>query len=137
MYPILFKIDEFSLHPYGILLATGFFLAAFVALREARRVDLDPNLIMDLIFYILIAALVGSRVFYVTTNWGEFRNNPVDIVRFWQGGLVFYGGLIFALVTGIWYVRRHRLNFFQLADLVAPSIALGQAVGRLGCFCAG
>ena len=137
MHPILFKIGDFTLHTYGVLLAVGFLLAVVVALKEARRTGLDPDLFMDLAFYTLIAALVGSRVFYVLTSWEEFRDNPIDIVRFWRGGLVFYGGLIFAFLTGIWYVRKHHLNFIQLADLFAPSIPLGQAVGRLGCFSAG
>lgn len=137
MHPILFKIGDFTLHTYGVLLAVGFLLAVVVALKEARRIGLDPDLFMDLAFYTLIAALVGSRVFYVLTSWEEFRDNPIDIVRFWRGGLVFYGGLIFAFLTGIWYVRKHHLNFIPLADLFAPSIPLGQAVGRLGCFSAG
>ena len=137
MYPILLKIGEFTLHTYGLLLAVGFFLAVMLTLREARRVGLDPQVMMDLNFYVLLAALIGSRVFYVFPSWEEFRDNPVDIVRFWRGGLVFYGGLIFAFLTGLWYVRKHHLNFRQLADIVAPAIPLGQAVGRLGCFSAG
>jgi phosphatidylglycerol:prolipoprotein diacylglycerol transferase len=137
MYPILIKIGEFTLHTYGLLLALAFLLAVLVAVREAKRVGIDPNIMMDLSFYALLAALVGSRVFYVITSWEEFRDNPVDIVRFWRGGLVFYGGLIFAFLAGLWYVRRHNLNFRQLADIVAPAIPLGQAVGRLGCFSAG
>ncbi len=137
MYPILFKIGEFTLHTYGVLVAAGFFLAVWVALREGRRVGMDTDVIMDLAFYILLAALVGSRVFYVLTSWEEFRDNPIDIVRFWRGGLVFFGRLIFSLPVGIWYVQKHRLNFTSLADLMAPSIPLGQAVGRLGCFSAG
>jgi len=137
MYPILLKFGEFTLHTYGFLLAVGFFLAVMLTLREARRVGVDPNVMMDLNFYVLLAALLGSRVFYVITSWEEFRDNPVDIIRFWRGGLVFYGGLIFAFFTGIWYVRKHRLNFRQLADIVAPAIPLGQAIGRLGCFSAG
>ena len=137
MYPILLKFGEFTLHTYGFLLAVGFFLAVMLTLREARRVGVDPNVMMDLNFYVLLAALLGSRVFYVITSWEEFRDNPVDIIRFWRGGLVFYGGLIFAFFTGIWYVRKHRLNFRQLADIVSPAIPLGQAIGRLGCFSAG
>jgi phosphatidylglycerol:prolipoprotein diacylglycerol transferase len=137
MYPLLIKIGDFSLHTYGFMLALGFILAVFVALKEARRVGVDPNLVMDLCFYLVLAALLGSRVFYVLLNWEEFRSHPMDAVKFWQGGLVFYGGLIFAFLTGLWYVRRHHLNFRQLADLMAPSIALGQALGRLGCFAAG
>jgi phosphatidylglycerol:prolipoprotein diacylglycerol transferase len=137
MYPILIKFGEFTLHTYGLLLALAFFLAVMLAVREAKRVGADPNVMMDLCFYALLAALIGSRVFYVITTWEEFRDNPVDIVRFWRGGLVFYGGLIFAFFVGIWYVRKHRLNFTQLADIVAPAIPLGQAIGRLGCFAAG
>lgn len=137
MYPILLRFGDFSVHTYGALLAAAFLLAIWVALREARRQGMDTNRVMDLFFYILIAALIGSRVFYVLTNWHEFREHPIDVVRFWKGGLVFYGGFLCAVVVGTYYVRKHNLNFSQLADLVAPSIALGQAIGRLGCFSAG
>jgi len=137
MFPILFKIDEFAIHTYGVMLALGFLLAILVTRREARRIGLDPEVVMDLAFYLLIGALAGSRFFYVATNWGEFRGNPVAVVQFWRGGLVFYGGLIFAFLIGAWYVRKHHLNFTVLADLTAPAIPLGQAMGRLGCFAAG
>lgn len=137
MFPILLKIGNFTLYTYGVLLATGFFLAVLIALKEARKMGLDPNIVLDLAFYILISALLGSRLFYVLSNWEEFRENPIDIFLFWRGGLVFYGGLIFAFLVGLWYVRKHHLKFAPLADLVAPSIALGQAVGRWGCFSAG
>ena len=137
MLPVLFKFDGIALHTYGILLASGFLMAVLLAVREARRVGIDPNRIMDLSFYVLVAAIVGSLVFYVITNWGEFRDDPVSVVFFWRGGLVFYGGLIFAFAAGLWYVRNNRLPFRRLADLTAPSIALGQALGRLGCFAAG
>ena len=137
MFPVLLKIGSFTLHTYGVLLASGFFIALMVARREALRAGMDPTLVMDLAFYVLIAALIGSRLFYVLTDLGEFRENPMDAVRFWRGGLVFYGGLILAFTAGLWYVRKHRLKFGRMADLIAPSIAIGQAVGRLGCFAAG
>ena len=105
--------------------------------REARRVGFDPNQVLDFSFYILAAGLVGSRLFYVLGHWEDFRNNPVETVMFWRGGRGYYGGLIFAFLVGLGYVRRHRLDFSRLADLMAPSIALGQAMGRLGCFSAG
>lgn len=137
MYPILLKIGSFTLHTYGVLLAIGFLLAVFLALKEARRVNIDPNIVLDLAFYILISALIGSRLFYVFDNWDEFRDQPISIFYFWRGGLVFYGGLIGAFLVGLWYVKKSHLKFTLLADLVAPSIALGQAIGRLGCFSAG
>ncbi len=137
MYPILWKIGGFTLHTYGVLLAIGFFLAVYIALKEARRVNISPTIVMDLAFYVLISALIGSRLFYVLTNWHEFRDQPISIFFFWRGGLVFYGGLIGAFLVGLWYVKKNHLKFKPLADLVAPSIALGQAIGRLGCFSAG
>ncbi len=137
MYPILVRFGELTLHTYGVLVASGFLLAVLLARREAHRTGIDPELILDLSFYLLLAALAGSRVFYVLGNWAEFAENPIDIIKFWRGGLVFYGGLIFALPIGVWYVRKHRLNFSVMADLMAPSIAIGQALGRLGCFSAG
>ncbi len=137
MYPILWKIGGFTLHTYGVLLAIGFLLAVYIALKEARRVNISPNIVMDLAFYVLISALIGSRLFYVLSSWHEFRDQPISIFFFWRGGLVFYGGLIGAFLVGLWYVKKNRLKFKPLADLVAPSIALGQAIGRLGCFSAG
>jgi phosphatidylglycerol---prolipoprotein diacylglyceryl transferase len=137
MYPILFRISDFTLHTYGVLLAAGFLLAVLAAAREARRQSLDPNVIMDMAFYLLLAALVGSRVFYVLSSFHEFKDHLVDVVKFWQGGLVFYGGFICAAVVGTWYIRKHHLNFQQVGDILVPSIALGQAIGRLGCFAAG
>ncbi len=137
MHPILFKFADLTLHTYGVLLSLGFLLAVFLTLREARRTGFDPNVVMDLAFYVLISALVGSRLFFVLSNWQDFEKQPLGALKFWEGGLVFYGGLIFAFLTGLWYVRKHHLNFQRLADLVAPSIAIGQSMGRLGCFSAG
>ncbi len=129
MHPILIRFGDFTLHTYGVLLALGFLLAVFLAREEGRRAGIDPDVMLDLSFYLLVGALLGSRLFYVLTNWPEFAENPIDVVKFWRGGLVFYGGLIFAFLIGTWYVRKYRLNFQKLADVAAPSIALGQALG--------
>ena len=137
MFPILTKFADITIHTYGVMLALGFLLAILVAIREARRVGLDPNRVMDLAFYFFIAGMLGSRLFYVLGHWDDFRNHPMEMIMFWRGGLVFYGGLIFAFIVGVWYIRKHRLSFPRLADLIAPSIAIGQTLGRLGCFSAG
>ncbi len=137
MHPILIKFADLTLHTYGVMLASGFLLAVVVAMKEARRTGQDPNQVMDLAFYVLIGALAGSRLFYVLGNWSEFQDRPIEIVQFWRGGLVYYGGLIFAFLISFWYVRKHGLSFQKLGDLTAPSIAIGQTLGRLGCFSAG
>ncbi|UCD88150.1 MAG: prolipoprotein diacylglyceryl transferase [Desulfobacterales bacterium] len=137
MYPVLFRIGPFVLHTYGVFVAMAFLSGIALALREARRVGEDANKILDLCFYMLVAAVLGSRILYVLVNWSIFRHDPLEILRIWHGGLVFYGGFIAAVITAGWYIRRHGLPFLKTADIIAPSIAFGQFVGRVGCFFAG
>jgi len=137
MHPILFHIGPFALHSYGVFVAMAFLSAMGLALREAGRVGEDPEKILDLCFYVLVAAIAGSRILYVVVNWPTFEQDPVEIVRIWHGGLVFYGGFIGAFIAAWWYIRSKKLSFLKTADILAPSIAFGQFVGRIGCFCAG
>ncbi len=137
MHPTLFHIGNFAVHTYGFFVAIGFLLAISLAVREAKRVDEDGEKIIDLALYILIAAIVGSRLLYIAINWGDFRAHPVEMVRIWNGGLVFYGGLIGAFLMTVWYLGKHRLHIWKTADILAPYIALGQSIGRIGCFFAG
>lgn len=135
------------LHTYGLLLATAFLVGVVLAQREARRRGQEPERIADLAFWVLVAAIAGSMVFYVFLNLGEFtgRNFWADppfqgVPRFlivWRVGLVFYGGFIGALLVSLWYMRRHRMPFLAYADTVIPSVAFGHFLGRLGCFAAG
>lgn len=135
------------LHTYGLLLALGFVVAIWVAQREARRQGQDAEAIGDLSFWILVAALVGSRVYYIFVNWDDyFGANALVATRLgriprllavWEGGLVFYGGFIAATLTAWWYMRRHQMGFLAYADTLIPSVALGHFFGRLGCFSAG
>jgi len=147
MHPILFEIPKIEfgdwvlgpipIRLYGLMIGIGFLLGIMLAARRAKKEGLDPERILDMGVYLLLAAIVGSRVFYVLTTWQEFADNPLDIFAIWKGGLVFYGGLIAAVPVGIWYMRKHSLPVWKTADIMAPSIALGQAFGRLGCFFAG
>ena len=137
MHPVLFHIGPFALHTYGVFVATAFLAAIGLALREARIVNEDADRILDLCFYVIIAAIVGSRILYVVINWPTFQEDPVEIIRIWHGGLVFYGGFIAALLTALWYIRTRGLSTWKTADILAPPIAFGQFVGRIGCFFAG
>ena len=137
MHPILVRFGDLTLHTYGVFVAGGFLVAVLLARREAPRAGIDPELILDLSFYLLIAALVGSRLFYVLGNWAEFAENPIDIIKFWRGGLVFYGGLVAATVVAIGIMKWHRMPVWKMADLISPLIAVGLSCGRIGCFLAG
>jgi phosphatidylglycerol:prolipoprotein diacylglycerol transferase len=136
------------LHTYGLLIAAAFLAGMWLAQREARRRGQDPERIADLSFWVLVAALVGSRIYFIFVNWDDyfgpgraFVATPFGrlprLLAFWEGGLVFYGGFIGAALTAFWYLRRHAMKFLPHADTLIPSVAFGHFLGRLGCFSAG
>ncbi|NJD55219.1 MAG: prolipoprotein diacylglyceryl transferase [Nitrospirae bacterium] len=137
MFPVLIRIGPVTIHTYGFLIAAAFLLGLWLALRQADREKLSREKISDIGFYALFAGIIGSRIFFIGTEWRHFSEHPLDMLKIWEGGLVFYGGVIFAIPVAIWYARRNGLLLWQTVDIWAPSIALGHAIGRLGCFCAG
>jgi phosphatidylglycerol---prolipoprotein diacylglyceryl transferase len=137
MHPILFELGPVKIFTYGFLLAVGFLSAIYVAGREARRLGIPPGRFFDLCFYLILAALVGSRVLYVLLELPTFVANPLKIFALWEGGLVFHGGVILALLVAFYYIRRHGLPWRATLDALAVGLPLGQFFGRLGCFMAG
>ena len=137
MHPELFKIGPLTIHTYGVLVAAGFLLGLGLAVRQARKEGIPPNKIADLGFYILLSALIGSRLFYVIVNASHYMRNPLDVFKVWEGGLVFYGGLLLTVPMVLWYVKKNDLGVWRIADLFAPSLAIGHAIGRIGCFYSG
>jgi len=137
MFPVLLKIGPISIFTYGFFIAIGFLTGIFLATKEAKRLGEDHEKIMDLCFYILVAAILGSRLFYVATSPGMFLRNPVEILKIWNGGLVFYGGFIAALVAGVIFLKVKNIPVWKTADIMAPPVALAHFFGRIGCFFAG
>jgi phosphatidylglycerol---prolipoprotein diacylglyceryl transferase len=137
MHPILIELGGFSIKTYGFLIAIGFALGLFIALREARRVGLSVDAIGDLAFYILLGAIVGSRLYYILTNLDYFKQHPLDMFKIWEGGLTFFGGFMLAVILCVWMIRKHHLPVWKTLDVFAPSLAVGVFFGRLGCFSAG
>jgi phosphatidylglycerol:prolipoprotein diacylglycerol transferase len=148
MHPRLFTIPAFdafgrhigslgTLHTYGVLLALAFLAGLFVANRLARRTGLEAERVTDLAVYVLIAGLIGAKALLVAVEWPYYSTHPREIFSLVQSGGVFYGGLLAALPVAIWYVRRHHLDGWRTADVLAPGVVIGQSVGRLGCLAAG
>ena len=137
MYPILLKIGPLTLHTYGFFVALGFLLALSWTHKESLRRGLDPEIFHDLFFYVVVSALVGARVFYVALNFSYFQSDPLAALRLWEGGLVFYGGFLFAMPVFLWRIRRWQRPVLEVLDVAAPALVLAQAVGRLGCLSAG
>jgi phosphatidylglycerol:prolipoprotein diacylglycerol transferase len=112
-------------------------VAIVLAANQAKKEGLDQQQILDLCFYILVSSIVGARVLYVVVEYKYFLAKPLDILKFWNGGLVFYGGLVFGVIVSIYYMKKSRLPVWKVADILAPSVAIGQSIGRWGCFFAG
>lgn len=133
MHPVFFKIGPITIYSYGVMLVLAFGIGIYLARKRALTVGIDSRIIMDLGIYILISSIVGARLLYVLSNLDEYKTNPLDAI-FSRAGFVFYGGLILATVVAIWYLKRQKLSVWKIADVIAPSIAIGQAIGRIGCF---
>lgn len=138
MYPELFRIGNFPINTYGVLLALAFLAALLIAARLAERDGLPRERIYDLGLWMLLAALVGSKVLMLWTE-PVYREHPLQLLSldFLRSGGVFYGGFLGAVVTGYFLMRHYGLPWWKTADAFAPGIALGQAIGRQGCFAAG
>jgi phosphatidylglycerol:prolipoprotein diacylglycerol transferase len=147
MFPKLFSIEPFhlfgrelgpfTLHTYGVLLAVAFLAGLWVVSRQAQRAGLDAAKITDLSIYVLLAGLLGARVLLVVVDWRHIQWSWREFLSVLQSGGVFYGGLLGALPVAWWFVRRHGLPGWATADVLVPGVAIGQAVGRLGCLAAG
>jgi len=137
MHPILFQIGPITVFAYGIMIALGFCAAFWLAEKEGARRGLEEKNIHDLGSLILVSALVGSRAFYVALEWRQFADEPLRAFAIWEGGLVFYGGLLLAVPLVLLYVKRNKVPIWAAIDTAAPCVSLGQFFGRIGCFLAG
>lgn len=137
MHPILLDIGIIKLYTYGLFLALGFMAAVWFSKRNAVRFNTSDQVISDLFFVILLSAIVGARALYVLINFDLFRNDPLEIFKIWNGGLVFFGGFIAAVSACIILLKIKKLPIARTADIIAPGIALGHSIGRFGCLFAG
>ncbi|HEY0709651.1 MAG TPA: prolipoprotein diacylglyceryl transferase family protein, partial [Polyangia bacterium] len=159
MKPILGSFElggnQIYIPAYGVLVTLGFLVAIVMVTRRAKRSGFPAEGILDLSWWILITSLIGARLFYVLQHAGDFAalcfgaeegsgrapsggfSDCVAPFRIWEGGLVFYGGVIGAAAFAFWFARRKRWSFPMLADAAAPALAAGHAIGRLGCYAAG
>lgn len=135
MHPVAFEIGGFAIHWYGVFLALGVLVGVWTAARRCLVDKLQPGVITDLAPWLVGGVILGARALYVATYWKtQFAGQPIwQIFNLRSGGLVFYGGLIGAVVTTYLYLHFKRLPTWKVADALAPSIALGHAFGRIGC----
>jgi len=115
------------------LLAIAFVVGSTLAAMQARRQNIEPDIIFNLSFVIVISGVIGARIFYVLTNLGDYLKNPLEMVMLQQGGLSWFGGLILGAAAGIAYIKYKKLPLLKVLDLMSPFVALSQSIGRIGC----
>lgn len=160
MHPVWFDVFGYPVHVYAVMMALAFIVGVWLSVRHGERIGLDRDMLLDLCWWMLVGGLVGSRVAFIAVNWDSYWYACVDyqhynahivteasqrigsadctkILRFWTGGIVFYGGAIGGILTMFWFMRREGQSVWPVADALIPSLALGQFFGRFGCFAAG
>jgi phosphatidylglycerol---prolipoprotein diacylglyceryl transferase len=139
MYPRLLEIGPITIHTYGVLLAIAFIVGIWITSRNARKLGINPDAIWNLGLVVIFSALIGSKLLLLISDYSYYIQNPREIFSLstLRSMGVYYGGLLLALAAAAWYLIRNRLPAWTIADCAAPGIAIGQAIGRLGCFASG
>ncbi len=132
--PVALQLGPLKVHWYGIILGTAALVGLLLAIREGKRVGIHPDTWMDLLLYAVPASIIGARTYYVIFQWDYYAANPGKIIAVWEGGLAIHGALIGAILTALIFTRKRNLSFWRMADVAAPSLIIGQAIGRWGNF---
>ncbi|MBX9954296.1 prolipoprotein diacylglyceryl transferase [Peribacillus simplex] len=132
--PIAIDLGPIQVHWYGLIIGFGVLLGLIIALRESERRGLDKEIFTDLILFAVPIAIISARIYYVIFQWEYYSQNPGDIIKIWNGGIAIHGALIGSVLTAIVFAKVKKVSFWKLVDIAAPSLLLGQAIGRWGNF---
>lgn len=132
--PIAFEIGPVQVRWYGILISTALLIGTILALREVRRKGIDEDKFLNIILVSIPFGFIGARLYYVIFRWDYYSRFPSEIPAVWHGGLAIHGGVIGAFIAGFVMIRLSKMNFWEIGDIAAPSLILGQAIGRWGNF---
>ena len=134
MHPILFIIGPITIYSYGVMLALAVLVCTYFLSVDANRYHISKENAYDLVFWCMLWGIIGARIFYVFIEWSYFSGNLLEIPMLQKGGLAWQGGFLGGAWAGVWFARRKKISLRPLLDLAAPYIALGQSIGRIGCF---
>ncbi len=133
----MIHLGPFHISMYGIMFAIGVIVAYYIARIFAKKRGIDENILSELLVYIVVSGVVGARLLYIALHPSDFLTNPISILKIWEGGLAYFGGLIAALVTGYFYAKKKKVDFFLFADLIAIPLVIGHIFGRIGDYLTG
>lgn len=134
MHPILFKCHFITIYTYGFMVAAAFLICARLLSARFKEIGLDGNLAFDLAVYLLIFGVIGARLLHVLLNAGYYFSNVKEIFMLQHGGLAIHGGFLSAFLAAIFFMKKHRLDAAKICDVIIPYVALGESIGRLGCY---
>ncbi|HXZ32444.1 MAG TPA: prolipoprotein diacylglyceryl transferase [Terriglobales bacterium] len=139
MFPRLFHIGNFSLPTYGLLVSIGVLTGLWISVRNSEKQGINPEHAWNFGILVVLSGIVGAKILYIVNDWSYYTAHPREIFSFatLQAGGVFSGGLIAAFVAAAWYIRKNHMPALRTCDAFSPGLALGHAIGRLGCFAAG
>jgi phosphatidylglycerol---prolipoprotein diacylglyceryl transferase len=133
--PIAFELGPISVHWYGVIIGLGIALGMYMVIRESKRQGLHPDTFIDLLVWAIPIAIISARIYYVAFEWNNYyADHPEDIIKIWNGGIAIHGALIGSVLTTIIFAKVRGLSFWKLTDIAAPSLIVGQAIGRWGNF---
>lgn len=132
--PIIFQLGRLTIRWYGLLIASAVLMGVTLSQYLAKRRQIDPELIGDLAIWLVVGAIPAARLYYVIFQWPQYAQNPGDIIAIWKGGIAIHGAILGGSLAALIFAKLQKISFWQLADLVAPSVILGQAIGRWGNF---
>ncbi|WP_257351748.1 prolipoprotein diacylglyceryl transferase [Pseudalkalibacillus decolorationis] len=131
---VAFELGPLTVYWYGIIIGFGALLGLFLAVRESRRLGMDKDVFVDVVLYAVPIAILSARIYYVAFEWDYYKNHLGDVFAIWEGGIAIHGALIGSVLTAYVFTKIKKLSFWKLVDIAAPSIILGQAIGRWGNF---
>jgi len=132
--PILIELGPIAIRWYGLLIASAVLIGVTLSQYLAKRRNVDPELLGDLAIWLVIGAIPCARLYYVAFQWENYADNPASAIAIWKGGIAIHGAIIGGAIAALIFAKINKISFWQLADLVAPSLILGQAIGRWGNF---
>src|SRR5690625_5037522 len=132
--PVALDLGFIEIAWYGLILGSAAFVGLLLAIREGKRHGAHPDVFMDLLLFALPVAIIGARLYYVIFEWDYYAQHPEHIIAVWRGGLAIHGALIGSVITAIWYAKSRGFSFWKMLDIGAPSVLIGQAIGRWGNF---
>lgn len=134
MHSILFSLDPFVIHSFGMCLAVAILLSYLIMVRLGKPAGYSSDFVSSLLSVLIVSGLIGARLFYVVEHWSYYRENPSSIIMVQQGGLMFFGGFLVGGASLMIFCRLNKKNILDVLDLVVCAIPLGHALGRIGCF---